>query len=96
MYYFLQVSFPKLETLNLQALNSGKIWHDHLPASFSGVKNITSLSVEGCVSLKYLMTITMAKSLVNLERLEISNCKLMQAIIISEDRDLKSTLQNEV
>lgn len=98
----MQVSFPKLETLKLHALNSGKIWQDQLPASFSGVKNLTSLSVEGCASIKYLMTITMAKSLVHLERLEISNCKLMKDITISEATDLgshyttQSIFQNEV
>ena len=98
----LQVSFPKLETLKLHALNAGKIWQDQVPSSFSGVKNLTSLSVVDCASIKYLMTITVAQSLVNLERLEINNCKMMQAIIISEDKDLdnnhpsKSILQNQV
>ncbi|XP_022997552.1 disease resistance protein RPS2-like [Cucurbita maxima] len=96
-----QVSFPKLETLKLHALNAGKIWQDQVPSSFSGVKNLTSLSVVDCASIKYLMTITVAQSLVNLERLEINNCKMMQAIIISEDKDLdnnhpsKSILQNQ-
>ncbi|TYK07712.1 disease resistance protein [Cucumis melo var. makuwa] len=96
-----QVSFPKLETLKLHALESGKIWQDQLPSSFYGVKNLTSLSLEGCASVKYLMTITVAKSLVNLERLELNDCKLMKAIIISEDQDLdnnypsKSILQSK-
>lgn len=91
-----------METLKLHALESGKIWQDQLPSSFYGVKNLTSLSLEGCASVKYLMTITVAKSLVNLERLELNDCKLMKAIIISEDQDLdnnypsKSILQSKV
>jgi hypothetical protein len=43
--------------------------------------------VEKCGELKYLFSSTMVQSFVNLKRLEISKCNLMNEIIATERRN---------
>jgi hypothetical protein len=49
--------------------------------------NLTSLIVESCGGLKYLLSSTMVESFKNLKHLEISNCPLMEEIIAKEERN---------
>jgi hypothetical protein len=54
------------------------------------------LIVENCGELKYLFSSTMVQSFVNLTRLEISNCNLMNEIIATESRNDVTIALNEV
>jgi hypothetical protein len=58
--------------------------------------NLTVLIVENCGELKYLFSSTMVQSFVNLKRLEISNCNLMNEIIATERRNDVSIALKEV
>jgi hypothetical protein len=49
--------------------------------------NMTVLIVENCGELKYLFSSTMVQSFVNLKRLEISNCNLMNEIIATKRKN---------
>ncbi|CAJ2639486.1 unnamed protein product [Trifolium pratense] len=80
-FFNAQVSFPNLDTLKLSSLNLGKFWDDN----HQSMCNLTSLIVENCGGLKYLFSSTMVGSLNNLKQLEISNCPLMEEIIVKEE-----------
>ncbi|KAK2360643.1 putative disease resistance protein [Trifolium repens] len=77
-FFSSQVAFPKLETLKLSSLNLNKIWDENQHSMYN---KLTILIVENCGELKYLFSSTMVQSFVNLTRLEISNCNLMNEII---------------
>ena len=47
-------------------------------------QKLTKLIVDGCDTLKYLFSSYMVESLIQLEVLEISNCKFMERVIITE------------
>ncbi|GKV48350.1 hypothetical protein SLEP1_g55172 [Rubroshorea leprosula] len=81
----------ELEGFNLEYLklsgniNIQQIWHNRLPEMSSLVRNLIRCSVEGCGSLKYLLTSSMVKSLVNLQGLVVKNCKMMEGVIVPEE-----------
>ncbi|KAF2287924.1 hypothetical protein GH714_003263 [Hevea brasiliensis] len=81
-----QVVFPRLESLILDHLiNLEKICCDELEAnSFSSLRK---LNVKHCDSLKNLFSFSMAGGLARLEELNVSNCKLMEAIFAKEIGD---------
>ncbi|WJX76286.1 hypothetical protein P8452_59725 [Trifolium repens] len=82
-FFSSQVAFPDLETLKLGSLNLNKIWDENQHSMYK----LTVLIVENCGELKYLFSSTMVQSFVNLTRLEISNCNLMNEIIATERRN---------
>ncbi|GKV02429.1 hypothetical protein SLEP1_g14866 [Rubroshorea leprosula] len=81
----------QLEGFNLQSLelsgniNIQQIWHNRVPEMSSLVRNLKVCIVKGCGSLKYLLTSSMVKSLVNLEGLVVENCKMMEGVIVAEE-----------
>ncbi|XP_027925695.1 uncharacterized protein LOC114183052 isoform X2 [Vigna unguiculata] len=77
-----KVSFPKLEWLELSSLNIKKIWSDQFDHCF---QNLLTLNVINCGNLKYLLSCSMAGSLVNLQSLFVSKCEVMEDIFHSED-----------
>lgn len=60
-----------------------KIWSENQHS----MNNLTSLIVENCGGLKYLLSSTMVESFKSLKRLEISKCHLMEEIIATEKRN---------
>jgi hypothetical protein len=70
-----------LDTLELNSLNLNIIWGDN-QHSFS---KLTNLVVENCGGLKYLFLSSMVGSFINLKRLEISKCSLMEEIIDTKE-----------
>ena len=77
---------PNLEALELRDINIDKIWHyNELPAMFPGSQSLTRLILWDCNKLKYIFSATMIRSFEQLQRLEISNCMVLQEII-SKDR----------
>ncbi|CAJ2670261.1 unnamed protein product [Trifolium pratense] len=91
-FFSAQVAFPDLTTLKLSSLILDKIWNDNQYSMY----NLSVLIVENCGELKYLFSSTMVETFVNLKRLEISKCNLMNEIIATERRNDVTIALNEV
>lgn len=76
-------NFPKLEILLLKYCNSLK----NLKSSAISFKNLTTLQVNDCSALEYLITYSTAKSLMQLTDLEVGNCIRLTAIVGSNEDD---------
>ncbi|TXG49631.1 hypothetical protein EZV62_025506 [Acer yangbiense] len=80
------VLLPRLENLKLSSINIECMWFDQFPAMSSCCQTLTSLSVEKCSgNLKFLFSYSVVKSLVQLKKLEIRNCKSIEGIINTEE-----------
>ncbi|XP_044468901.1 probable disease resistance protein At4g27220 isoform X2 [Mangifera indica] len=79
-----KVMLPSLENLTLSTVNIKNIWLNQLLLFSSCVQTLKSLIVEGCNSLKFLFSTSMAKYLMQLHNLEIRNCMSMEAVIKTE------------
>ncbi|WVZ06512.1 hypothetical protein V8G54_019858 [Vigna mungo] len=79
-----KVSTPKLEWLELSSINIYKIWSDQCSHCF---QNLLTLNVTDCSNLKYLLSFSMAESLVNLQSLFVSECEMMEDIFRPEDAE---------
>ena len=78
------MGISKLERLESSSIQVDVIWNaDHSLKGLS-FENLTHLDVNGCWKLKYLMSSTMAKSLVNLQSLYVSECQKMRIIFLPE------------
>jgi len=71
---------PQLETLKLSKINSWKLWDDKL-SGLSCIQNLTSLTVDKCNNIAYIFSSLVARELVTLQYLEISNCRRLEDII---------------
>ncbi|KAJ7942914.1 Disease resistance protein [Quillaja saponaria] len=88
LFFSEQVAFPKLESLELDSIKYlSKIWKDHQPAPRYCFPNLTSLKVEWCDGLRYLLSFSMATVLVNLSSLTINECGMMEEIIKEDMTD---------
>ncbi|KAL5166949.1 putative disease resistance protein [Glycine soja] len=76
-----KVSIPKLEWLELSSINIQKIWNDQSQHCF---QNLLTLNVTDCGDLKYLLSFSMAGSLMNLQSLFVSACEMMEDIFCPE------------
>ncbi|KAF7840439.1 putative disease resistance protein [Senna tora] len=64
-----------------------------LTPPLASFENLTQLIVSGCQQLIYLVTSSTAKSLVNLYRLEITDCERMEEIVRNEsEEDAEATI----
>ncbi|XP_068488939.1 uncharacterized protein [Phaseolus vulgaris] len=79
-----KVLIPKLERLELSSINIQKIWSDQYDHCF---QNLLTLNVTDCGNLKYLLSFSMAGSLVNLQSLFVSECERMEDIFRSENAE---------
>lgn len=70
----------QLETLKLSKINSWKLWDD-IQSGYSCVQNLTSLTVDKCDKITYIFSSVVARELVTLQYLEISNCQMLEDII---------------
>jgi len=80
----LQVGVSKLERLELSSIQIDVIWRVDHSSERLCFENLTHLDVNGCWKLKYLMSSTMANSLVNLQSLYVSECEKMRSIFLPE------------
>ena len=61
------------------------LWHNQLPAhSFSKLK---ALSVVNCNKLLNVFPLSVAKALLQLEKLNISSCGVLETVVANEDED---------
>ncbi|XP_052297555.1 disease resistance protein At4g27190-like isoform X2 [Citrus sinensis] len=76
-----KVILPSLEKLNLTRLrNIKKLWADHNQGMYC-CQNLTKLHVFGCDRMKYLFSYSMVNSLLQLQRLQIWDCKSMEGVV---------------
>ena len=82
--WFLQNGvFLLLESLVLDSLNNlEEIWHDLIPIGYFG--NLKTLNVDSCPKLKFLLLLSMARGLSQLEEMTIEDYNAMQQIIAYE------------
>ncbi|MBA0742804.1 hypothetical protein Gogos_015825, partial [Gossypium gossypioides] len=73
-----KTQFPKLKELVLFSISIQRIW---LLQRFCSTQNLTTLIIEGCDNLKYVLSNSMVEYLQQLECLEISECKCIHEII---------------
>nr|XP_048327279.1 probable disease resistance protein At4g27220 isoform X1 [Ziziphus jujuba var. spinosa] len=79
------VAFPSLEQLFLWNLKSVKrIWPNQLPETCK-MHNLKTLHLRCCKSLKYVLPFAIAESLVQLEKLIISQCEGLEEIIMIKE-----------
>nr|XP_011460230.1 PREDICTED: uncharacterized protein LOC105350266 isoform X3 [Fragaria vesca subsp. vesca] len=76
--------FPKVEILELEDCDSLQ----NLRSSTISFNNLTTLQVSHCKGLKYLISISMAKSLMQLTKLEVRDCEEMIEIVASSGNDV--------
>ncbi|MBA0860474.1 hypothetical protein Goshw_017988, partial [Gossypium schwendimanii] len=81
-----KILFPSLEKLRLSSLNVTRIWHNQLSnVSFCTHEKLTTLKIDGCGNIKYLLSFSMAKYLVHLKYFEVTACNILREIIFSEN-----------
>ncbi|XP_028773860.1 uncharacterized protein LOC114730919 [Neltuma alba] len=55
------------------------------PVEITGFNNLTLLSLEACQNLRYLFSHSIARLLVKLQDVKISNCRMVEQLVKSED-----------
>ncbi|KAJ7954279.1 Disease resistance protein [Quillaja saponaria] len=81
-----KVAFPNLETVKLSSINFEKIWDGQISTSHIQIQSLKSFTVENCNGIKCLFSYTIARSLPELKNLVINNCRMMDQILIIEER----------
>ncbi|KAF3660618.1 putative disease resistance protein-like [Capsicum annuum] len=89
-----KVSCPNLEVLNLQGAGSITALCSHqLPTAY--FSKLVTLEVLWCGKLRNLMSPSVARSLVNLQRLRIIGCQSMEEVITEEEQQGDEIMCNE-
>ncbi|CAL5419960.1 unnamed protein product [Camellia sinensis] len=90
-----QIAFPVLQSLYLDNLDKLKeICHGHLwkgPTQLVRLRNLTSLGLKRCHKLESMFSLSIARDLMQLQKLHVSECRKMEVLISSEEGD-----QNEI
>jgi len=74
---------PHLELLKLSNITSRRLWDDNFPGH-SCIQNLRSLTIDKCGSIAYTFSSSVARELVNLQYLGISNCLMLEEIFVSD------------
>ncbi|XP_029129148.1 uncharacterized protein LOC109806874 [Cajanus cajan] len=88
-----KVVVPKLERMELSSIKIQKIWSDQ-PSTRSYFQNLLHLDVNDCWNLRYLLSLSMSKSLMNLQSLFISECGMMESIFIETEDSMIEIEEN--
>nr|XP_023903880.1 uncharacterized protein LOC112015678 [Quercus suber] len=87
-----EVVFPNLETLELSSIHSEEILLHNQHRATSSFKltdprfhNLCKLIVKGSGNLKYLLSSSTARFMVQLKYLYIEDCKVMEEVLLTED-----------
>ncbi|XP_038696084.1 probable disease resistance protein At4g27220 [Tripterygium wilfordii] len=76
-----KIMLPNLEELHLSHIGAQKIWDNSLLAMPRCFHTLRTLELSGCDKLKFLLPVDVVTSLMQLERLTVQNCNLMEGII---------------
>ncbi|XP_065874261.1 uncharacterized protein [Euphorbia lathyris] len=80
-YFFgKKIQFPNLVELKLSLINVEKIWHNH-SIEFYPFDKLTTFIVEGCGNFASVLTSSVVRSLAQLKKFEICDCKSMEEVI---------------
>ncbi|XP_022720203.1 uncharacterized protein LOC111278033 [Durio zibethinus] len=79
-----QFVLPYLESLRLSSINLKRIWHSQLSETCYVVPNLTRLNIEGCDNLEYLLSPSIARSLVQLKHFKIGKCMCLRDVISTD------------
>ncbi|KAL3009270.1 hypothetical protein AAZX31_07G074700 [Glycine max] len=74
----------KLERMELSSIKIRKIWNDH-PLTRLYFQNLIHLDVNDCWNLRYLLSLSMSKGLMNLQSLFVSECGMMESIFMETE-----------
>jgi hypothetical protein len=85
MIIFFVNRLPVLELLKLSNINSRKLWDDNLPGH-SCIQSLTSLTIDKCGGIAYAFSSAVARELLNLRYLQISNCQMLEDIFVSDGK----------
>ncbi|XP_030957693.1 disease resistance protein At4g27190-like [Quercus lobata] len=84
------VVFPVLEIFSLKnMINLEEICHGQIP--LTSFRNLSIVKVEHCEKLKFVFSSSIAKSLSQLQTLEIRECSIMGAIVEKEEGRIEDT-----
>ncbi|KAL4376445.1 hypothetical protein GQ457_02G035290 [Hibiscus cannabinus] len=75
-------SFPNLEKLSVESAATNDLFPSLVPSSVS-FKHLTTLEVSQCHGFRNLVTFTTAKSMVQLTRMTVTDCEMLEEIIAS-------------
>ncbi|GMI78827.1 hypothetical protein HRI_001552000 [Hibiscus trionum] len=82
-----QVVFHCLESLELCSIKAKRICYND---TYSWVSNLTKLIIRGCGDLEHLLSPSLARSLVQLQRFEIKYCECLREIIFTDEIEEES------
>ncbi|WJX68003.1 hypothetical protein P8452_52417 [Trifolium repens] len=80
-----KVMMPQLALLKVSKINSRKLWDDNLPGCFF-IQNLRCLTIDECGNIVYAFSSSVARELVNLKHLVISNCQMLEEIFVSDEK----------
>ncbi|KAL5568610.1 hypothetical protein UlMin_025185 [Ulmus minor] len=80
-----KVSFPILEELRLTRTNLKILWADQLSITSFGMQNLKRLVIQNCDSLSHLFSLDVARSLLQLEVLQLWDCKDMEEVLVTKE-----------
>ncbi|MED6139054.1 hypothetical protein PIB30_080271 [Stylosanthes scabra] len=81
-----QYEIESMELWNLPKLTH--IWGASINRKLVSFDKLTSIQIDKCNSLKSLLSYSMAKNLVQLQRLVVLNCGMMEVIVTIEDESM--------
>jgi len=81
----MDIAFPTWETIILKNMTGlEEISHGKLP-SLRSFGNLRIVKVEHCDKLKFVFSSSIARGLSQLEELEVSECRIMEEIVVTEE-----------
>ncbi|KAM7480892.1 hypothetical protein LguiB_005475 [Lonicera macranthoides] len=88
-----EVTLGQLESVNLTSLREVmRIWR-MVPKGLQGFHNLRSLTVSTCGGLRYILTPSVAKIVVNLQELILTCCRRVEEVINMEDEENGSKIE---
>ncbi|GMP86352.1 hypothetical protein CsSME_00039155 [Camellia sinensis var. sinensis] len=93
----LDMALPSLTKVKLSCLSTlTHVWKDHSPGIHQGFQNLRSLIVNECDSLRNLFSYSLAKLLVKLQEIEVTECGMMESIIRNEPNADDAVITNMI
>ncbi|KAJ0045106.1 hypothetical protein Pint_04556 [Pistacia integerrima] len=92
-----KLSFPSLKNLELKFLEKLEglcmgLSLTHVPS----LQNLTNLEVDSCSRLRYIFSATLARNMMQLKYLHISNCAELEQIIVVEGEEYQAFSNNNL
>ncbi|THF96713.1 hypothetical protein TEA_002037 [Camellia sinensis var. sinensis] len=92
----LDMALPSLTKVKLSCLSKlTHVWKDNSPG-IQGFQNLRSLIVNECDSLRNLFSYSLAKLLVKLQEIEVTECGMMESIIRNEPNADDAVITNMI